>query len=506
MKQLFKNAFSLDLRALSLLRMGVGATLLVDLLYRLVNLTNHYTDCGILPRQTVFNWSSLNVSLHFISGRWEIQLLIFLLAITFAVMLIIGHKTRVATIFSWLLLISLHNRNPFILQGGDEYLRMILFWCMFLPWNRVYALDSLTKPKPKTYRYFSIACIPLIVQVMLLYIIPTYSRITSQWLSEGTALYYALSLDQMTRPIGLWLHQFPVLLKTMTHYVFWIERLGPLLFIIPWKNHIFRTTGIFLFITLHIGMGLCMMLGIFPFIGALVPLGLLPTPAFNKLEKWAAKRYSATAEKIKLAMMSIRLFLRDDVPATLVATVKRNKFDRYYINTMLLGAFVFVLAYNIERIGKIRMEGFGQFIPENVRGAGYLLKLNQHWQMFSPYVSEVDGWYIMKATLNNNEQVALFQPKTTLTDEKPGNMLNYYKSDRWRKYFENFYRERELLAGPFAKYLCRNWNENHSENEQLKQLDIVYMLEETLPDYQSDEIEKYTLATYFVEKDSVAVF
>ncbi len=505
MKNLIKNAFSLDLRALAVLRILVGGTLVVDLLYRLVNLMSHYTDQGILPRASIYEWSPLAVSLHYISGNWEIQLLIFIVAIVFGLMMMLGYRTRFATVVSWLLLISLHNRNPFILQGGDEYMRMIIFWCMFLPWNRVYSLDSLSRPKPETYRYFSIACIPLIVQVMLLYIIPTYSRITSQWLSEGSATYYALSLDQVLRPIGAWLYPYPQLLKGLTHYVFWLERLGPLLFIIPWKNHIFRTTGVFLFVTLHIGLGVCLMIGLFPFIGAFVPLGLLPTSIFDKIENFCKSRFASLAEQIKMVMMGLKLYLSGKKTQTALS-VKRSKFDRYYLNTILICSFILVLTYNYERVATIRFGTLDKIIPHQVRGMAYLFKLDQHWQMFSPYVPDVDGWYIMKGTLNDDSEVELLQPNSQIAREKPGDMLNYVIGDRWRKYLENFYRERELLSEPLAKYLRQQWDQTHTESEHLKRVDIIFVVEETLPNYQEAPTEPFTLATYFIENDSIAVY
>jgi len=44
-------------------------------------------------------------------------------------------------VISWFLLISLQNRNPIVLQGGDILLRMLAFWAMFVPLNAYFSLD-----------------------------------------------------------------------------------------------------------------------------------------------------------------------------------------------------------------------------------------------------------------------------------------------------------------------------------------------------------------------------
>ena len=48
-----------------------------------------------------------------------------------ALALLVGYRTRIATIFSWVLLISLQARNVFITQGGDALTVVLLFWGLF---------------------------------------------------------------------------------------------------------------------------------------------------------------------------------------------------------------------------------------------------------------------------------------------------------------------------------------------------------------------------------------
>lgn len=70
---------------------------------------------------------------YLIHGSPEIQAVLFGLAGSFAVALLVGYKTRLVSIMSWFLLMSLHNRNFLVLHGGDTLLRAALFWACFCP-------------------------------------------------------------------------------------------------------------------------------------------------------------------------------------------------------------------------------------------------------------------------------------------------------------------------------------------------------------------------------------
>ncbi len=129
----FARRFEIDLRALAAFRIAIGTLVIVDLLLRSRHLTAFYTDDGVLPLEALFSDYSSVHSLHAVSGEAWVQALLFCVAGLFALAMIVGYRTRLATIVSWLLLLSLHARNPMILNGGDALFRMLLLWGIFLP-------------------------------------------------------------------------------------------------------------------------------------------------------------------------------------------------------------------------------------------------------------------------------------------------------------------------------------------------------------------------------------
>jgi len=132
-----RDLFVIDDRSLALFRGCLGAILFVDLILRGRDLHAFYTDAGVLPRLTLLatNSPSWNLCFHLASGSFWFQLSLFTIAALAALCILFNFKTRLMLFISWVLLLSLHNRNPLILNGGDVYLRCLLFWSLFIAFS-----------------------------------------------------------------------------------------------------------------------------------------------------------------------------------------------------------------------------------------------------------------------------------------------------------------------------------------------------------------------------------
>lgn len=283
---------------MALFRIGLAALIIGDLIWRGRDLRAFYTDFGVLPRAVLLDrfadrWL---ISVHLLSGEALVQALMFILAMALGVMLLVGYRTKTATIASWALLISLQNRNPIILQGGDILLRMLLFWGMFLPLNAHFSFDraldnSETEPPD---RVFTIGSVALLAQVAFLYWFSAMLKSAPQWRTEGSAVYYALSLEQMATPVGRLLLQFPGLLRVLTFLTLRIETLVPLLLFWPFATGPVRTAAVILMVAFQLGLLVGLHLGHFPFVALVAVMGLLPTWAWSKAEERCGTRRSLT--------------------------------------------------------------------------------------------------------------------------------------------------------------------------------------------------------------------
>lgn len=278
--------FGIDLRTLALFRLGLGLLLILDLALRARDLAAHYTDIGILPRDVAFGVLSPGAfSLHLLNGTVWFQAALFVVAALFAAMLMVGFRTRLATITSWVLLLSLQNRNPYILSGEDNLLLLLTFWAMFLPLGARYsvdmALDRRTRELPNAW--FSVATLALLVQGMSVYFFSALLKSDPQWIPDGTAVYYALQLDYLVTPFGLWFRQFGELLQGLTWYVWTLELIGPVLIFSPVFHRTLRAAFLAAFVTLHIGFFLCLEIGLFPFVAILMNLAFVPGWMWDRL-------------------------------------------------------------------------------------------------------------------------------------------------------------------------------------------------------------------------------
>ncbi len=298
----FNRAFALDIRSLAVFRIGLALIILVDLAGRLPNLTAFYTDAGIMPREFVLReyfregvWS-----LHVLGGEAGFILALFALAAVAALFLLFGYRTWWATLLSWLLLLSLQNRAPIILTGGDELLRHFLFWSLFLPLGACFSADRALSRNPEDppVSVTSGGTVALIAQIISVYFFSALLKTGEEWLAEASAIYYALSIDQITTTFGRSLLQLPdALLAGMTRAVYWLELAGPFLLVSPVATGTVRGLAIAVFVAFHLGLASSFHMGIFPWVNILGMLALLPSGFWDGL---SARLRSAFGQDLTL--------------------------------------------------------------------------------------------------------------------------------------------------------------------------------------------------------------
>ncbi|MEK6249999.1 MAG: HTTM domain-containing protein, partial [Planctomycetales bacterium] len=230
-----RQYFGIDPRSLAVIRIGLGAIVILDLWMRARDLTAHYTNEGILPLGLVNSKSIL--SLHVLSGEAWVQMMLFVTTALFAFLMLIGYRTRLMTVICWFLMMSLQCRNPQIASGGDTFLRVMLFWSMFLPLGARYSVDSALNLSfsKRRRRIADAATLALLIQLACVYGFSGALKTHPNWTTNGTAAYYALSLDMLTTPLAGYLLEFPKLLKASTFGVLYLERFAPLLIFFPWR-------------------------------------------------------------------------------------------------------------------------------------------------------------------------------------------------------------------------------------------------------------------------------
>src|ERR671911_1258844 len=219
--------FGADLRSLAVFRIVLALLVLTDVANRATDLYQHYTDAGVLPRTVLVEdvLSPWVFSLNLMNGGTYFQALLFSVAALAALGMLVGYRTRLMIFVVWVVLLSVQLRNPLVNNSSGLLLRMLLFWGMLLPLGAYWSVDrvrsALPRPSP---RFLSLASFGLFMQIAFVYWFTAALKSGPEWRVDHTALYYALSLDQLATPIGHFLLNFPQLLEVLTFGTFQIGR------------------------------------------------------------------------------------------------------------------------------------------------------------------------------------------------------------------------------------------------------------------------------------------
>lgn len=249
------NPFVADLRALAMMRIGFGLLLLTDLWMRAPDVVAWLTDDGVLPRDLSMQFAnSYRWSLYWLNGSelWATSLMA--IAALFAVMLVLGLRTRIASVASFIMLVSLQNRNPLLLQGGDNLMLLMVFWGCFLPWGQRMAIDaSMVKKPTKNNQLLNVVTVAFVIQVLSVYFFSALLKTGSAWVEDGTAIYYALHNDLFALNLSHYWRDIDWLTHGLTDFVWWLELVGPLLALSPLFFVRLRTLMVLAFIAMEVG-------------------------------------------------------------------------------------------------------------------------------------------------------------------------------------------------------------------------------------------------------------
>lgn len=477
-----RRRVGIDTRALGVVRIGLGVLLLLDLLFRTLDLRAHYTDAGLLPRWGLLVESG-RISLHLAVGSVAGMAVLFALQAIIAIAFLIGYRTRVTTVLVWLLWTSLHARMPLVLNGGDALLRLILFWAIFAPMGERFSVDAIRHGK-QTEQAVTIGTVALLSQVVVMYGANAILKHSDDVWPRGDGIPIVMTLDMFTTPLGDLLSQFPQLMTALSLGVLGLWTFSPLLLLTTgWL----RAALVALFASFHLGMFFTMHLGLFPLIVVVVLALFLPPVVWERLLPDQVEGWTPRFARLAASDWYLTVSLENE---RLLARLRRGV--RYGMLTVAVVSVVFVGLWNIQTTASTTGDTDQEFVPEPLADYGRATMLAQHWNMFAPTPVRADGWYVIPATLANGTVIDLYRGGGTPSYSKPEDVAATYQNQRWRKYLQNLrqqsYTDYRLYYG---RYLCREYNRNHDVTVQT--FNIEYVKEQTTLAGRERPVENVTL-------------
>ncbi len=461
--------FYLDRRSLVLSRVLMGFFIIYDLLHRLPYIEMFYTDEGVLSRdffisEMAHSWS---YSLLLINGSSSFTYLFFFVYFFLAVAFIVGYKTKLVTFLLWIFTVSLHDRNWWVLNGGDDVLRIYLFFMMFLPISG--NLDAFKKDKELSFWTFG-----YFIQVSLIYLTTVLYKDSPEWRSDFTATEYALGIDNFVSYMGALLREFPVILKVLTGFTIIGEFIcGTFLlfgFLAFKYSHYLRFISVFIGLSFHLGLIIFMTLGDFAFFCLAMWVALLPSEFWERLGE---NRILIIINK-RLKFWSKTLSIKDSVG-------RKSTFIKILSNGLALLSILSIFYWNLQEL-------YPKKVPEiNVlKNSTRLFHLYQRWNMFAPFPYSHNEWLSMPGEFQDGFKKDLMDYGYKGSAKKLD-----YKTLTWSnslmKKFLSVISDDEQALQEFVFYHCRRFN---NEKNRLKNFQIIrYRQKVTLYGDEEEDIE-----------------
>lgn len=456
-----RRVFYVDLRTLGLFRILLASLLCFDLGERLLNVRLYYTDLGILPRAAIDETLGSSIawtSLHYHTGASVgLQSCMLLLALAIAISLLVGYQTRLSTLLTWGLIVSLNRRVPIMCSGGDETIRLLLFWSFFLPTGARFSVDQWRRirrgePIGTDNQFCSIGSAAILLQVCFVYWFTAILKLSPAWL-EGTAVKTALELDFNTRPIAAWFAEQTSLTFVMTYLTLFVEGCMPFVALSPWYNTFCRWVAIVTMVGLHLGIAILMCIGIFPFASMVSWTVFVPSATWD----WLYRRMGRT-----------------------VSVAGSEEASPWQFETcrpvQVVVALVLLLAFTYNLLGLDQLKRRGVVIPAPLELLACGLRVDQRWGMYAPTPEVSDGWLLIPAELMDGSKLDLFT-ESGITYEKPTSPAALFSSPRMKKLLLTYRAEQHSPAWQwFAKYYSREWDAKQSDpGKKIRRMQMLFV-------------------------------
>lgn len=259
--------------ALASYRIIYGVLIIVNLLILIPDFSSFFTETGVLNLAESRSWAGyvfFNLfRFDFINAGNSDLFAIILAVIWFVsgIAITLGYKFRFFAILNFIIIASFHQRNLLILHSGDLLLRVMGFYLIFAPANRIWSLDNYFKRQKnepwKGFPFGEMWPLRLMqIQMSLLYISTyLYKTLGNLWL-EGTAVYYTSRLESFYRFNIPFIFDQIWLIKLMTWGTLIVEGALGFLIWIP----MLRPWVILAGIGLHLGIEITMNIPMFQWI------------------------------------------------------------------------------------------------------------------------------------------------------------------------------------------------------------------------------------------------
>jgi vitamin K-dependent gamma-carboxylase-like protein len=214
-----------------------------------------------------------------------------------AACLVIGYHSRSASVLVFVGILSFERRNPFIFNAGDVLVRNLAFYVMLAPTGAALSLDAWRKVREKFWEFpkRSPWVMRLIqVQLSVVYFATVWAKVRGNDWNDGTAVSYALRLDDLARiKVPSFISTNEVLSNLMTFGTLAIEAS---IAVLVW-NRKARPWVLGAGIAMHLAIDLNIMVGFFSMAMFVAYLSFVPPDTMERIISRVRRRIGASRSK-----------------------------------------------------------------------------------------------------------------------------------------------------------------------------------------------------------------
>ncbi|MFT3767503.1 MAG: HTTM domain-containing protein [Minicystis sp.] len=222
--------------------------------------------------------------------------IVYHLGILCAVLFIIGWRTRLMTLLTYVFLWSMHQRNPALLDGGDNIIRIMLVYGIFAELGAHFSLDAErlraerergeAVPRIKMMMHGA-AMLAIAIQICLVYGVAGLYKVQGEMWQNGTALYYITRVGEFAWPgHSEHIYHDVALVTGATYATVAFQLAFPFMFFLNRHTRRIALASAFLF---HAGIAVVMGLVTFAAFAMSVELALISDTEYRAVTAWSRR-------------------------------------------------------------------------------------------------------------------------------------------------------------------------------------------------------------------------
>lgn len=273
---------------IAVFRICFGLVLILNALFLLAGFSDWFGSHAIVQYSTALTFTGTGrINLFSILGASDSSAyLIYGTHLIAIVGLTLGLWTRSSAVVAFITLVSLHHRDPLILNSGDTAMRVVLFLLMFSRAGDAFSLDRWRALKAGTTTGPPAFQMPwaqrlMQIQICIIYFSTACFKLQGEAWTNGTAVYYTTRLWDFERFPVPFLNDSLVAIRLMTWASLAIEcALCSCVWVKEWRN-----TVLILGVLLHLSIEYSMNIPVFQWVMMSLLVAMV---APQDMDRWVA--------------------------------------------------------------------------------------------------------------------------------------------------------------------------------------------------------------------------